>query len=129
MNNYCWFCGTKLGKNVKRCNNCDAEVIEERVNIEERTLLYNELKKKENTLFVVTILLPVLAYVLLVFDLAVCTPLVLVGDLICLVYLRKKYFYSTKVKVLSSLVLIGVVIFIGFAIWICIECGIIHPGL
>ena len=129
MNNYCWYCGKKLNDKSKKCNNCNAEVVGKRVNVEERTILVNKLKKDENTLFFVTLLLPFTIFVLESLDLMVLSPLILIAALVCFVYLRKKFFYSTKVKIFTSLVLLGIVASIIFIIWICVECGIIHPGL
>ncbi len=129
MNNYCWYCGKKINSKDKRCSECDAEIINKRVDVEKRTLISNEVKKNENVLFIVTLLLPVVSVVFAFVDLAIFSPLALVGFLVGLVFLRKKYCYSVKVKVLTSLAFICVILFIAFVIWICVECGIIHPGL
>lgn len=129
MNNYCWYCGKKIEEKSNKCGECNAPVVNARVNVEERTILVNKLKKEENILFLVTILLPLGVFILAFLNLAVLSPLILIGDLVCLVNLRKKYFYSTKVKVLTSLILLSLVACIIFIIWICFECGIIHPGL
>ena len=129
MNNYCWFCGKKLNKNDIECQHCEAKVYNERVDVEKRNAEYNELKQKENKCFFITLLMPVCAYICICLDLAILSPLLLVAFLVGLVYLRKKHYYSLKIKILTSLVLIFIIVFIIFAIWICIECGIIHPGL
>lgn len=129
MNNYCWFCGNKINADDKKCSVCDADIFTDRVNVEEKRKEFAEIKKKENMLFFLTLLLPVCSVVCGMLDVAVFSPLLLIGSLAALVFLRKKYYYSRKVKILSSLVLLGVVFFIGFIVWICIECGIIHPGL
>lgn len=129
MNNYCWFCGSKLNADDKKCSNCDADIFTNRVNVEEKKKEYAETKKKENILFFLTLLLPVCSVVSVMLDIAFLSPLLLIGSLVGLVYLRKKYYYSPKVKILTALVSLGVIAFIGFVVWICIECGIIHPGL
>ena len=69
--------------------------------------------------------LTVVSVVFAFIDLAIFSPLALVGFLVGLVFLRKKYFYSVKVKVLTSLAFICVILFIAFVIWICVECGIV----
>lgn len=129
MNNYCWFCGNKLNTNDKKCSVCDADIFTNRANVEEKKKEYAEIKKKENTLFYIVLLLPVCAVICTMLDVAILSPVLLIGSLVGVVFLRKKYYYSLKVKILSSLVLLGVLFFIGFIIWICVECGIIHPGL
>lgn len=129
MNNYCWFCGNKLNTNDKKCSACDADIFTNRVNVEEKRKEYAEIKKKENILFYIVLLLPVCAVVCAMLDVTILSPVLLIGFLVGVVFLRKKYYYSLKVKILSSLVSLGVVFFIGLIVWICIECGIIHPGL
>ena len=97
-------------------------------NVEKRRKLNNEQRKKENTLFIITLSIPLIAYLCILIQLGILTPLLFIINLICLVHLRIKYFYSPKVKVLTWLYCIALLIFLIFIIWICIECGIIHPG-
>lgn len=128
MNKFCWYCGNKIENTQKKCPNCNAEILEKRVDIEKRRELNNEQRKKENTLFIITLSIPLIAYLCSILAFGILTPLLLIIDLICLVNLRIKYFYSTKVRALTWLYCFGLLMFLIFIIWICIECGIIHPG-
>ena len=47
MNNYCRNCGKELDTNEKLCSSCGAEVIDSRVNIEEKEKEIDEFKKRE----------------------------------------------------------------------------------
>ena len=46
MNNYCWFCGSKINSNDKKCSVCDADIFTNRVNVEEKRKEYAEIRKK-----------------------------------------------------------------------------------
>lgn len=129
MNNYCWFCGSKINSNDKKCSVCDADIFTNRVNVEEKRKEYAEIRKKENKLFFLTIGLPICSIICGILDIAIFSPLFLIGFLILVGYLKKNYRYSTKVKVLYYLIILSALLCIGFIIWLCIECGIIHPGL
>jgi len=62
MNNYCRNCGRKLESGEKKCINCDAEVLEKRINVESKRQELAEYKKKENRYIILTIFLYVLSY-------------------------------------------------------------------
>lgn len=47
MNNYCRNCGNKIIENEKNCNICGAEVLEERINVEQESMELIKFKNKE----------------------------------------------------------------------------------
>lgn len=128
MNNFCWYCGNKIKNTQEKCSNCNAEILEKRVDVKKRKELNNKQRKNENTLFLITISLPLIGVLCSIIELEILIPILFIINLICLVNLRIKYFYSTKVKILTCLYCLALLIFIIFIIWICVECGIIHPG-
>lgn len=65
MNNFCRFCGEKLKNDQKKCPRCGTEVIEERINVEEKKKELESLQKNEKTVFIISSILLVITILIL----------------------------------------------------------------
>ena len=127
MNNYCWYCGKKIEKNTNNCPHCEAKIITERVNVEERIKLNQEQKTKENKLFFSTLAL-IISLNLISPLIPILNPIIMIGSFIYLVQLSIKHQYSKKIKYLAIIYSIMQLLYIILIIWLMATCGIIHNG-
>ena len=65
MNNFCRFCGEKLKKDQKKCLRCGTEVIEERINVEEKKKELESFQKNEKTIFIISSILLIITILIL----------------------------------------------------------------
>ena len=128
MNKYCWFCGNKIKEEDDTCENCDAKIFKKRVNVEEREIINKNQKNKENLYFYLTLASIILPWFSPFIGLEILFPILEVASVVLIIYIRKTFHYSKKVKILTYLYLTAILVLIILFIWILIECGVIHPG-
>lgn len=129
MNNYCRHCGEKLEANVTVCPKCSAEVIEARVNIEEKKKEIDEQKKKAKKYVLIMALFYALAYLIdyykelfegsFIYNLRSLFPLMAI---ITLIYARVTLKQSKLIRVLFGILLTLTILYILFFLFILITC-------
>lgn len=68
MGKYCRNCGKKLEQDVMRCPDCNVDVIDKRINVEERKNILAEYREKENKYLFLMINLLLLYFILYFLD-------------------------------------------------------------
>lgn len=137
MNNYCRNCGEKLENNIKVCPKCNAEVFENRVNVEQRKNELEKYKKKENMYIIVIIILYASAYlspyyfrILGVYNfISYIIPLLYLAATITLIYARITMNKSQKIRIMFNIFMILIVLYLFFIIFMFITCtGVLNKG-
>lgn len=129
MNNYCRNCGEKLENDTKACPKCNAEVFENRVNVEQRKNELEEYKKKENKYIIIIIALYALSYLSphLIFwgeynFISYISPLLSLGATITLIYARITMNKSKKIRIMFNIFMALIILYLLFIIFIVIPC-------
>lgn len=126
MNNYCRNCGRKLESGEKKCINCDAEVLEKRINVESKRQELAEYKKKENRYIILTIFLYVLSY-LVNFEsyfnfLSSYSSLIFLGSIMTAIYARITLNNSKNIKTMFNVFILVIIINFLFVLLLITTC-------
>lgn len=128
VNNYCRNCGKKINENEKVCSNCNAEVFNDRIDVEKKK---NELEKyryKEKVYVIVIICMYILPYFLIRFKLvndsvsSFISPLLYLGATVLLIYAKIMMHDSIKIKVLFYTIISLVVLYVLSTILMFVTC-------
>lgn len=130
MNNYCRNCGEKLGNDIKVCPKCNAEVFENRINVEQTQKEIEEYKKKENNYIITVIVLYALSFLSPYLNflgeynfISYISPLLSLGAIIILIYARITMDKSKKIKTMFNIFMALTVLYLLFIIFIFITCA------
>lgn len=131
MNNYCRNCGQKLENNVTNCPNCNAEIFEKRINVDEKKEEITKFKEKEKNYVIIILLLQFIPYLLVGSENAIVTfisPLLSVASYILLIYARITMSNSKVIKTMFNILLILFIIRLLYVIIIFVACTNIIKG-
>ena len=126
MNNYCRNCGEKLEKNQKVCHKCNAEVFEQRIDVEKKEKELVEFKKKE--IIYITIIISIFVFVIFLHHFNfleknnAISPLLILGDIILLVYARITMNRSVKIKVIFYIFTGLIILYLISMLLLFISC-------
>ena len=128
MNNYCRNCGEKISGNT--CQKCGTEVIEKRVNIEEKTKEIKAFKDLETKYILIIIVIGAVAYFISTIPhLNILSPLIWLADIIFAIYVRIKMAASKLIRILFLIASILVAIHLIYIIVVLIACYALLSGL
>ena len=111
MNNYCRNCGSKIENSIRKCPICEAEVFEERINVEKTKAELENCHKNENKFVLITIVLAIVGIFGFPFLPRLLGPLILVSPLFILIYAKNKYQYSEKIERLYNVFNVLILLF------------------
>lgn len=130
MNNYCRNCGEKLDINTKACPKCSAEVIEQKIDVQQKEAAVKEFTKKENLYLLIIISLYLIGQLLSYIKLSEnnsfidnIRPLFLLSSILTLIYARITLRKSIKIKILFWVVIGLFFAYIIYLLIIIISCG------
>lgn len=129
MNNYCRNCGEKLEAEVKLCPKCNTEVIENRIDIDEKQKELKAYKEKEIGLITIIILLYSFAFFSSYFSysngyefILYIKPLIYLGATMTLIYARSTMHDSIKIKIIFNIFIFLTVIFFLVTLFLFMTC-------
>ena len=127
MNNYCRNCGEKISGNI--CQKCGVEVIDKRVNIEEKTKEIKKFKDLETKYILIIIIIGAVAYFISTIPyLNILSPLIILCDIIFAIYVRIKMAASKLIRILFLIAcILGVLYLLGMIILV-IACYSLMGG-
>lgn len=130
MNNYCRNCGEKLDINTKTCPKCSADVIEQKIDVQQKEAAVKEFTKKENLYLLIIISLYLIGQLLSYIKLSEnnsfidnIRPLFLLSSILTLIYARITLRKSIKIKILFWVVIGLFFAYIIYLLIIIISCG------
>ena len=130
MNNYCINCGEKLDINTKTCPKCSADVIEQKIDVQQKEAAVKEFTKKENLYLLIIISLYLIGQLLSYIKLSEnnsfidnIRPLFLLSSILTLIYARITLRKSIKIKILFWVVIGLFFAYIIYLLIIIISCG------
>ena len=126
MNNYCRNCGTKL-ENENICPKCSVEVIDKRVDVDNKKAEIEKLKTDERNAIIVLVCLYAAQYISTFLSkyieaLSTLTPTLSLASLVYLIYARVRYSKSKVIRVIFIIFITLTVLNYLLALILIISC-------
>ena len=136
MNNYCRNCGEKLENDITVCPKCNCEVLDGRINVEEKREELKYFRKKEFDYILSIIFLYLMAFLISNTEaygydpfLSFIVPLMTLGATVLLVYAKFSMKKSFIINLLYKVFILLILAYFIYIIYLMMACtGVFHRG-